>query len=248
MKITGGISGPYFITFFSDTFTVRVNHRTKKRTRGQTIHHATNKRTALQRFLSQHPKLPIPKVLRILTQVASEPRYASILVLLAYITIWSETTSTELTLRVPLVFAIAIFGLLVIALRAFLKQTAKWHGAEHMAIAAYEKHGNVSIRKIAKQSPIDKHCGGRFALPMLLAFVLANISEKMLGVSAWISLLILIEGLFWLDSLIGLSNIPVFWKASELLQKHITTAYPDRKQLEAAHHGIQALIKAHQTI
>lgn len=248
MIILGGVSGPSRITFFSDAFTARAKCRIDKKTGDWTVDCTVKKRSAPQRFLAKHPKLPVPKLLRKLVLLLNKPKHVAIFVILLGIIVWSEQRSAELTLRALLISASMTLGLSMIVLSLVMEHIARWHGAEHMAVTAYERYGNVSIEKIAEQSPVHKHCGGRFLLPLMLVFTLSSIGEYAFGINSWISFLLLAEAALWIDALIGFDKIPVFKNASEQLQKHITTDYPGRDELVTAYQGMQTLIRAHEMI
>lgn len=126
---------------------------------------------------------------------------------------------------------------------------ATWHGAEHMAVSAYENFRSTDIEVIAKQGIIDDECGAKYLLPFLILFFTMLIVEAVLGVVNdvnwafdWLVIIVLVV-LF--DALVGLSKIPVILRFSRFFQK-VTTRKPGRRELLTAQVALKALVAAHQ--
>lgn len=128
------------------------------------------------------------------------------------------------------------------------KYIAPWHGAEHMAISAYQKSGKTDVETIKNGNRIDPHCGGRFLLPFLLVGVASYYLSSRFHFNQFLCYLVSLEIVLWIDRFIGWWRIPGFAQASRLLQKHITTAEPSGYELALAHHALKSLVGVQQAV
>lgn len=109
---------------------------------------------------------------------------------------------------------------------------APYHGAEHMAITAYNKlvkegrltgdESTVSralLHEMEQTSPVQDKCGTRLWLGAAFGIILLPY--------AWINLYILL--VFFTDWFIGLDKIPGIIHLSRFMQKHFLTRQPDVK-------------------
>ena len=122
---------------------------------------------------------------------------------------------------------------------------APWHAAEHMAIAAYKRSQSTTIKNIRKENRVDPSCGGRFALPLIIASTLATFSTHKLGTNFWLIYLILVEITLQIDTYIGLDKLAPFKQASHALQRYVTTTEPNEAHLRTAKLAIEALVWKH---
>lgn len=149
----------------------------------------------------------------------------------------------------PLIFTILSFVLVVAcyALVAILAKMfiAPWHGAEHMAIKAYNRTKSADYSVIRKENPIADACGHRFYTPIVAGSILIN---ELVGIYGFVPLvlkLIVVELVFRFDDLLPWSRVPVMAQASRLLQRFATTTYPHTLALFTAQAAIEQLMLAH---
>lgn len=121
------------------------------------------------------------------------------------------SNNASLIVLLPLLIAELI---LFVGVFVFIHRLASWHGAEHMAIAAYERTGSTKVKDIESESPINPKCGGRLALPLLLASVIALSLSKRFEIPAFIFAIPLLEIVLWIDKLKGFDKIALFSQTS----------------------------------
>jgi hypothetical protein len=131
----------------------------------------------------------------------------------------------------------------------FVYSTRPWHAAEHMAIGSYANgEGSASFDSIAQADRVHPRCGGRFVLPFLLLMPLCEwllgFTSVSAGLAPFAAMLLVAETAFGVDALVGWYKLPVFCQASQLLQRHITTAPPDEVHLRTAETALVMLIYA----
>lgn len=133
---------------------------------------------------------------------------------------------------------------------------ASWHGAEHMAIAAYDRSEATSLEAMEKESPVNPKCGTRMAFPLI---VVQNIVFRAAGeyfaqdtlisfVGTIILFLVSIECVLWADSLFGFDNLPITGKVSGAIQKYVVTKQPGTGELRTAQMAMRHLIAAHEKL
>jgi uncharacterized protein YqhQ len=147
---------------------------------------------------------------------------------------------------------IFLLGFILIGATARLT-FAPWHGAEHMAIAAYERSGATSLEAIERESPVNAKCGTRFAFPMIVAQILVvKITNGLFAgeLASFAGLifffLITLECLLWIDFWFGLDKLPVTRQVSYLVQRYIVTRRPGEIELRTAQLAMIQLITAHR--
>jgi hypothetical protein len=130
---------------------------------------------------------------------------------------------------------------------------APWHGAEHMAIAAYERFGSTCLEAIERESPVNAKCGTRFAFPMIVSQILVVKITDGLFVGELASFaglifffLITLECLLWIDFWFGFDKLPVTRQVSYLIQKYIVTKRPGEIELRTAQMAMIRLLVAHR--
>jgi uncharacterized protein YqhQ len=140
-------------------------------------------------------------------------------------------------------FGIPIAAVFIVATLAYIRwRIAGWHGAEHMAIAAYERSGSVTIESMLEESPIDKNCGGRLLLPLSIAIFIAMLGAEHFGINLAITDLLAIEVVLQVDHRRGWHTIPLAAQASQFLQRWITTKDPTVQELKTAQLALCTLV------
>ncbi|OHA04517.1 MAG: hypothetical protein A2934_02290 [Candidatus Sungbacteria bacterium RIFCSPLOWO2_01_FULL_47_10] len=143
-------------------------------------------------------------------------------------------------------FALIVIDLVfLIAAFIFIRKLASWHGAEHMAFAAYE-HGHLEIEDIAKENQVSPKCGGRLFLPLILVAAISIYIAKHINVSSLLISPIFYELILWVDKRTGFDKIPPFKQASILLQHHLTTRRPGVIEIKTAQAALLTLLDAHR--
>lgn len=156
-------------------------------------------------------------------------------------------------------FIIFVGYIFAISLMPDIKRVFMYHGAEHMAVHCYEKHGlskKLNAKEAAKFSRIHKRCGTTFLFLVIL-------------VSMLIYSIVPINQAYWIVFVIRLAFLPVIAGiAFEFLQivpklsyknplkwillafelpglglQYITTRKPDLKQLEVAIDALKHVVK-----
>ena len=248
IRVTGGMSSRNSIAIQSDQYRARATVRSDG-----SLDCKVTPLSWLARFDYAHPNWPIPRVLWIsLFMVANIKRKTWLvlgpLLVLFYGGDWylhkyypAPASSNGYTIISEVLIGALV--LLIVGVYAH-DVVAPWHGAEHMTIVAYRKHGSTGLDDIAKESPVSGSCGGRFLLPMTIAWALATfvLNRYLPWLAAYA---VILEVMFWLDKLWGFDRILGFAQAGTMLQKYITTRQPERVHLETAQLAIENLIAAH---
>lgn len=241
VELMGGRSTAHCIRILSNRFTATARfHKDGQITCVVTGH------SPLSRFLSSHQRFPIPQLVRILLFLVDgmNTRERLLFVLFAVSAVPASSLFTFHSLStVPLVLSFAAG--IALQLGYGSRRVATWHGAEHMAIAAYQRNGSTDLETMRRESPVHEKCGGRILLPLLVGTTLAIATAKATGTNAVVLSLTTLEALLWVDSLKGWDRIPVARAASRILQKYITTRQPTDRELRTAQRALQELIKAH---
>ncbi len=253
-KIVGGKSSPGQISILSEEFISTASWEPGK------ISWEVARHPVLSRFQYRHKYLPIPKLLKFLlfmvdTATGTLPRKTSSLIAIFVTLIFVFGIKMSLTETAPtsdsdtkiflLVMLISVIGNGFFAF-SLGRSIASWHGAEHMAISAFDRDGSVSLEAIAKESPVHDSCGGRLVLPLVAAMFLGGFVATYFDLPTAISILVALECTFWVDSLIGWDKIPGTSHFSRFLQRSVTTRQPGKIELLTAHIALRELVKAHE--
>jgi uncharacterized protein YqhQ len=146
---------------------------------------------------------------------------------------------------------IFIAYVLIIAQMRDVKETFKYHGAEHMAIACYENKKKLTLKNIKKFSPIHGRCGTAFIfIVLILAIIVFSFVTSESFLIKFLSRIILIPIIAGISYeilkfayahpknwLINLLIIP------GLLFQKITTIYPRDKHIEVAMAVVKEAVK-----
>jgi uncharacterized protein YqhQ len=141
------------------------------------------------------------------------------------------------------VFAfLAAFPILPILLLFFaaMKFTpiGRYHGAEHKAVAAYEKYGEVTLQNVRNSSRIHPRCGTNILLYIILAALLDPL------IAWWgyavVQFILISEAWF----IFGKTSPSI--AVGNFLQRYLTTTEPRRSQLEVAVESMNRLLQAEE--
>lgn len=254
MRILGGSATGSSVTLYSNEF--RVTARFHKKT-GK-ITSQVKRRNALEQFLLRHPYLS-PRTLAFALFMLSMQSakyfmlFAGILTILTaimmsvffYIGIENSQETTkdmEFFVRATRPF------LLLFLLLVYRKFIAGFHAAEHMAASAYTQFGSAGIARIAEGSRFNEHCLSRFLAPGIVIAFLTLLGLMTIGEISLLISLIVWEGILWVDTLIGFSNVPIFAKSTALLQRYVTTKPPNEHERQTGEEALRQLLIAHQEI
>lgn len=137
---------------------------------------------------------------------------------------------------------LAAFPILPILILFFavmkLGPLGRYHGAEHKAVAAYEKFGEVTLANAKKASRIHPRCGTN----ILAYIVLAALLDPLIGWWGYAVLQFILISEAWF--IFGKSQPSV--AAGNFLQRYFTTTEPRRAELEVAVESLKRLIRAEE--
>lgn len=242
IRIVGGISSCGRVSILSDEFISSARYREGR------VTCEVERLSSLLRFLYKHKGLPIPRLVRMALFFADSMAKSWVSIFIAVFFLRAFTVNSTAASSHSIFDELTRFAVVLLAVFAYsIWRVAKWHGAEHMAIAAYENSGNTDVQSIERESTINKKCGGRLILPLLASVVISNLIAKNFGVNVTIAFLAVMEAMLWVDTLKGWDNIPVTSQASDLLQKWVTTRRPETREVLTAQRALSELVRAHGT-
>ncbi len=252
MQIIGGMAGKGSVSLSSTSF--RVVARLKS---DGDIDSSVTPLGGFRRFLRENKYL-FPKVLVFMLLLVSSFSKKQLLVIggsfpifMIIMTMFVENAGGDPQANVESVESWMRYSRLLILLPfvwVFYKYFAGYHAAEHMAIAAYERHGPTGLDRIAEQSRIHGHCGGRFIAPAALVSTIALLLHPWIGKADVILSLIVFEAILWIDTFIGLERIAITAKASEWIQSYISTKPPTAEELRVGQEALRQLLLAHKEL
>jgi len=114
----------------------------------------------------------------------------------------------------------------------------RYHGAEHKAVAAYEKQGEVTLENAKKASRIHPRCGTN----ILAYIILAALLDPLIGWWGYAILQFILISEAWF--VFGKSRASI--AVGDFLQKYFTTTEPRRAELEVAVESLKRLIRAEE--
>jgi Protein of unknown function (DUF1385) len=112
----------------------------------------------------------------------------------------------------------------------------RYHGAEHKAVAAYEKYGEVTLQNARGVSRVHPRCGTNIMLYVILAALL----DPLIAWWGYAVLQFILISEAWF--IFGQTRPSI--AVGNFLQKYLTTTEPRRAQLEVAVEGINSLLRA----
>jgi len=255
VKVIGGKSIKGSVSILSDKFVV-----TAVSGAGGKINCTVNPMSETARWVIQYKNPWMPKLLRLLLFLREGIGTRDIVFFgllftgLAALLLLSESILPGSVEAVDSNIWLFNLSTLLIVLLMLKASIAKWHGAEHMTIAAYISTGMTDLETIKKQSPIDPHCGGRFIIGIVAAQQISNfvtntyVPNQILLAFLYVIFInaAMMEIVLRIDAWKGLDKLPVTSQASYLLQKYFTTAQPGDRELLTAKRAMDELIAAHR--
>ena len=206
----------------------------------------------LSRFLYKNENLPIPKLVRLILFSVDAMTKKGWALLGLYVfsevlldTFFPSIDSTAISAFLKQYWLLVYVSILVGVLTYINRQIATWHGAEHMAIAAYDRNGSTTTLAITHECPVHDECGGRLFIPLFVGIVIANVIANKFELNETITTLAVLECALWVDTLKGWDKIPGTSHASHFLQKWVTTRYPGEQEMRTAQRALQELVTAH---
>ncbi len=148
-------------------------------------------------------------------------------------------TSTEGPLGYVLAF-FAAFPILPVLLPFFVAMKCtpigRYHGAEHKAVAAYEKYGYVTLENAQSMSRLHPRCGTN----IFIYIILVSLADPFIDWAPYavLQFIILTEAYF----ILGKTRISI--AVGNFMQKYLTTSEPSRKELEVAVESLKELLRA----
>jgi uncharacterized protein YqhQ len=113
-----------------------------------------------------------------------------------------------------------------------------YHGAEHKAVAAYEKYGEVTMQGAKSSSRIHPRCGTN----ILAYIVLAALLDPLIGWWGYAFLQFILISEAWF--IFGQTRPSI--AIGNLFQRYLTTTEPRRAELEVAVESMNRLLEAEQ--
>lgn len=138
------------------------------------------------------------------------------------------------------IFLISISGLMI-HMNKNIKTIKKYHGAEHKIINTYDENKEITIENVKKSNRVNIQCGTVSVIFLLLSYIIA-----FLFISKYGSICVLISFALSFELYAYGYKIPIikyFYKLGLLLQKYLTTAEPDKEQIEVGIACINKLLE-----
>ncbi|BBL80485.1 hypothetical protein RxyAA322_23390 [Rubrobacter xylanophilus] len=114
----------------------------------------------------------------------------------------------------------------------------RYHGAEHKAVAAYERYGEVTLEKARASSRIHPRCGTN----ILLYIILAALADPFIGWWGYSVVQFVLISEAWF--VLGQSRPSI--AVGNFLQRYFTTTEPRREELEVAVESLRQLLRAEE--
>lgn len=111
----------------------------------------------------------------------------------------------------------------------------RYHGAEHKAVAAYEKYGEVTLENAKGVSRLHPRCGTN----ILFYITLAALADPFITWAPYAVLQFILISEAWF--IFGKTRPSI--AVGNFLQRYLTTSEPGRKELEVAVESLSELIK-----
>ena len=119
-----------------------------------------------------------------------------------------------------------------------LSPVGRYHGAEHKAVAAYEKYGEVTMQGAKSSSRIHPRCGTN----ILAYIVIAALLDPLISWWAYAFLQFILISEAWF--VFGRTRPSI--AVGNLFQRYLTTTEPRRAELEVAVESMNRLLEAEQ--
>ena len=112
----------------------------------------------------------------------------------------------------------------------------RYHGAEHKAVAAYEKYGEVTLEGAKGISRLHPRCGTN----VLIYIILAGLADPFIDWAPYAVLQFILISEAWF--VFGKTKASV--ALGNLMQRYLTTSEPGQKELEVAVESLNELLRA----
>jgi uncharacterized protein YqhQ len=112
----------------------------------------------------------------------------------------------------------------------------RYHGAEHKAVAAYEKYGEVTLEGAKSMSRIHPRCGTN----ILIYIILAGLADPFVDWAPYAVLQFILISEAWF--IFGKTRVSI--AIGNFMQKYLTTSEPGHKELEVAVESLKELLRA----
>jgi uncharacterized protein YqhQ len=119
-----------------------------------------------------------------------------------------------------------------------LSPVGRYHGAEHKAVAAYEKYGEVTMLGAKSSSRIHPRCGTN----ILAYIVLAGLLDPLIGWWGYAFLQFILISEAWF--IFGQTRPSI--AVGNFFQRYLTTTEPRRAELEVAVESMNRLLEAEE--
>ena len=116
----------------------------------------------------------------------------------------------------------------------------RYHGAEHKAVSAYEKYGEVTLEGARGVSRLHPRCGTN----ILTYIVLAALIDPFVNWAPYAVLQFILISEAWF--IFGKTKWSI--AVGNFVQKYLTTSEPGRKELEVAVEGLAELLRAERGV
>ena len=114
----------------------------------------------------------------------------------------------------------------------------RYHGAEHKAVAAYEKYGEVTLQNAKSVSRVHPRCGTN----ILVYIILAALLDPLIAWWGYAILQFILISEAWF--VFGQTRPSI--AVGNFLQRYLTTTEPRRAHLEVAVEGLNKLLQAEE--
>ena len=115
----------------------------------------------------------------------------------------------------------------------------RYHGAEHKAVAAYEKYGEVTLEGANSVSRLHPRCGTN----ILIYLIIVALLDPFIDWAPWIALQFIVISEAWF--ILGKTRLSIV--LGNFMQKYLTTTEPGRKELEVAVESLNELLRAEES-
>ncbi len=116
----------------------------------------------------------------------------------------------------------------------------RYHGAEHKAVSAYEKYGEVTLEGARGVSRLHPRCGTN----ILTYIVLAALIDPFVNWAPYAGFQFILISEAWF--IFGKTKWSI--AVGNFVQKYLTTSEPGRKELEVAVEGLAELLRAERGV
>jgi uncharacterized protein YqhQ len=237
----GGSAFNCGIHFISDNYRVKLMVKDNE---NFTV--ATEKRIKMGKIRSLANKIPLVK--GVVAIFDGNPLIAVVLALSVindFLSVYlkKDSLATNIILSTATVFLVVYF---IRKIMINIKNTWRYHGAEHKTIYAYEHGMALTVENVRACPRTAKRCGTNLAVFMLLFFVIGCWLPVYPSIVLILSFVLAYE-VFDLKNGDKLPVISLFYKLGYILQQHVFTLEPSDFQIRVSIQAISRLIELERT-